>query len=266
METGMFKRLASIAILAVGFCLMGCNKPTPEQVAERTELLFQAIENDDMEQAKACIKSGANVNAMRWGKGPTPLLYAIRENRTEILKLLLESKADLNNEEYRTMPFPPLTLAISSKNYDIVAILIKYGADINKVDGYDRSPLALAAILGSTDIVNLLLKSGADVNAKDTEGSTVLMIACSRGYREIASLLIKFGADVNAKDEGCLTALMIASTWGHGEIVNLLLESCADVNAKDTNGLTALTYAKMAQPVTENQSVIKQLKAAGATE
>ena len=84
METGMFKRLASIAILAVGFCLIGCNKPTPEQVAERTSLLFRAIENDDMEQAKACIKAGANVNANQGGNGPTPLLYAIQKNRTEM--------------------------------------------------------------------------------------------------------------------------------------------------------------------------------------
>lgn len=56
-------RTAAFAALFLAvLCVPGHSVPTPEQRAERTNLLIQAIDNGNVEQAKACIKLGADVN------------------------------------------------------------------------------------------------------------------------------------------------------------------------------------------------------------
>ncbi|MDE7227497.1 MAG: hypothetical protein K2N31_04170 [Treponemataceae bacterium] len=50
------KSAVIIAVCMAVLCLPGYSEPTPEQIAERTKLLLQAIEYNDMEWAKLCIK------------------------------------------------------------------------------------------------------------------------------------------------------------------------------------------------------------------
>src|SRR4029077_16004397 len=109
--------------------------------------------------------------------GFTPLLYAARENCQACVKVLLDSKADIN------LPDPdgvsPLLLAIMNANWDLAKQLILAGADVNQWDIFGEAPLLTAVDLrnrvdggrGSIDptntvkgldIVNLLLERGAD--------------------------------------------------------------------------------------------------------
>ena len=131
-----------------------------------------------MEQAKLCIKTGADINGKivyRDNKYITPLLYAVQKNRIEIVKLLINAKVDMN------------------------ASIPEFG----------HTPITLAAQSGYTDIVNLLIKSGLDVNAKNYNGETAIMHVYDKN--NMAELLIKLGADVNAKDNNGSTALYFAN-------------------------------------------------------
>jgi ankyrin repeat protein len=106
--------------------------------------------------------------------GRNPLHKAIYQKYTDIIKLLLDSGADVNQCESNGMQTlfefnvvfdgaTPLIAAISKGNCSIVQILLEYGANINQCDYDNTSPLYLAIKGRNTQIVNLLLERGAEL-------------------------------------------------------------------------------------------------------
>lgn len=254
------KSTVVFAICMAVLCLPGYSEPTPEQEKERTELLIQAIENNNVERAKLCIKLGANVNAPTYresGKSSlttyktsdynvytyTVLIYAVEYNKSkDIIELLIKSGADVNANS--TFDKTALMFAAKNGNKDVADLLIKVGADVNAKDYFDYTALMFAAIEGHKDIVGLLINSSADVNAMNKYYyCTALMLAAENGYKDVVELLIKAGADVDAGFNSGFTALRYAVFEGHKDVVELLIKSGADVNAKDKGGLTALISA-----------------------
>ena len=199
----MLKKWTGIAMLAVGLCVTGC-KPSPEQVAERTKLLFEAIKSNDVEAAKSYIKAGANVNAKKDDEGTTPLIYAIQKDRDEMVDLLIKSKVDVNAKDSKR-EWPPIVWVLCSKDWEkrtrMLDMLIKANADLN--DG-----LSFVVERRRIDDIKFLTKSGANPNGKDSNGKTPLMYTYDMN---IASILIELGADINAKDNDGNTALMRAA-------------------------------------------------------
>lgn len=76
------------------------------------------------------------------------------------------------------------------------------------------TPLIEAASLGRTQIVAELLKAGAEVNARDDLGTTPLLAALKRGHIETAFVLLDYQADPNLATcvghGSCTTALRCA--------------------------------------------------------
>jgi hypothetical protein len=72
-------------------------------------------------------------------------------------------------------------LHIASRNGDIkiVKILIESGANINSVDNEGWTPLMRAAISGHSNIVAFLLENNADASKKNSIGQTVIISAAS---------------------------------------------------------------------------------------
>ncbi len=102
----------------------------------------------------------------------------------------------------------PLLDASTQGFMDIVMMLIKVGADINRQGSTkDGTPLMCAIEHGNMDIVKLLLASGADVNAQDNEGRTALMLAANHGQFEVVKNLVAAGADVHARGRSSKTAV-----------------------------------------------------------
>ena len=163
---------------------------------------------------------------------------------------------------------PPLIYAVQLGNKDMVALLIKHGADPNQkpeksaIAG-DDTPLIAAIEKSDPEIVTMLLQAGADLKATGTFGRTPLESACSKNAVAIMEILISRGADVNERvksERG--TVLMFAAANNLPDAVRLLLAKGADVTIKDERGFTALTYAKL----WKRQEIIELLKAHGATD
>jgi serine/threonine-protein phosphatase 6 regulatory ankyrin repeat subunit B len=67
--------------------------------------------------------------------------------------------------------------AVTNKwNMDIIALLLKYGAKVNKQDAKGRTALFYAFSSGNDDIVTLLIKAGANTEITDKNGQTYLEI------------------------------------------------------------------------------------------
>jgi hypothetical protein len=82
-----------------------------------------------------------------------------------------------------------LVLAAGHSNWDIVFLLLEFGADINSVDHEHRSPLHYAVLEEDIQIVKKLLEKGVDKRLSDSRGDTALSLAGKKGNSEIMALL-----------------------------------------------------------------------------
>ena len=208
---GTFRKSVLVfAVCLAVLCLPGYSEPTPEQVKERTQLLCEAINSNNVEQAKVCIKLGADVNAE---------VYNVRDSDW---KYYITTKKPYSDY----FVYTPLTYAVEhNKSKDIVELLIKAGADVNAkryIMNSFSTVLMLAASYGRIDIAELLIKAGADVNAENNTGSTALRVAAIEGYKDIVELLIKAGVNPNAKDSDGISVLDYAILHGRNDIADLL--------------------------------------------
>ena len=172
----------------------------------------------------------------------TGLLLAAQHGKLEIVKILLEKKADINatdSNEGET----PLMRACLNKHIDIIELLLNHNANINIKDNNGWNALMIACAKGHEKIAQTLINSHAEVNAQNLKGYTALMLACAKGHEKIVQTLINSHAEVNARNSKGYTALMIACEKGHEKTVQTLINSHAEVNAQDSKGQTAVILA-----------------------
>lgn len=143
---------------------------------------------------------------------------------------------------------PELIAAINRSDVAEVAKLLASGANPDSRGG-DQNATALSHAVhrGSVDIINLLIKHGADVN-KGEYGFTPLFWATNNGLREesgeMIKALVKGGAKIDAVDSQLNTALMNICRHKNGfGVASILLELGADKAKENKLGKNALTIA-----------------------
>ena len=166
---------------------------------------------DHLEIIKALLQHGANPNArvrdntltrtiftMQWffEDGATAFVRAAQSSDTELLKLLLEFKAD---------PF------LKTGNGDTA---LTAAGGIGWVEGvtYERSPQE------NVEAIRLLLDLGLDPNGANNEGRTPLMGAALKGRNAAVQLLVDRGARLETYDRGSrdtdkVGSLAAGHTW-----------------------------------------------------
>lgn len=172
------------------------------------------------------LSAGADPN-IRGRHGATPLLYAARAGKAEVVTLLIESGADIDVQE-QFMYASPLDSAATLGHFAVVEALLAAGAEVDIHSPYG-TPLHSAALSEHDDIAALLLQNGADVNAMGYGDSTALHLAAGAcgeediGRTEPADLLISHGAQINAIACDGTTPLDAAAQVGDEAMVALLL-------------------------------------------
>jgi uncharacterized protein len=154
-------------LLALGLLLL------PLAVSARTPLfneapLYQAIQADDVEAAKAALLQDPNANAIF--AGSPALVVAAEKASSGMVALLLDHKADANKTDWQGNT--ALMLAAGVGNEAIVQILINAGAGVDKINRQGMTALMLAAQEGNHECVKLLLAAGADKKVADFTGRT----------------------------------------------------------------------------------------------
>ena len=95
-------------------------------------------------------------------------------------------------------------------NKEIVRILLEAKADVNSGRRGGATPLMSAAIGGQCEVAKKLIEAGANINAQNNTGDTALFHAAEFGYLEVVKLLLENGAELTLRNNKGETALQAA--------------------------------------------------------
>jgi ankyrin repeat protein len=146
--------------------------------------------------AGALLKAGAAPEA-RNIRGETPVFMMVRQNRIEVLRLLIARGASVQSRN--NYGLTPLHRAVKEGSCEIAELLIENGAQVNAINDEGCTPLHFA---DSREMAALLLKRGAQINPRDNNGWTPLTKARivertlknNADIKELIDLLRRFGA------------------------------------------------------------------------
>jgi uncharacterized protein len=203
--------------------------------------IFEAIRNDDVEQARALVAANPSVGKQRDADGVSALLTALYYGRSAIADELVRPRPELDAFE-----------AAAYGDVDrLRALLVDDAAPANAWSPDGFQPLGLAVFFGHPDAARLLIEHGAEVNeparhahikAAPIHSATAAADADAR--LELTRLLLDHGAHVNAAQEGGFTPLHAAAQHGDLELARLLLDRGADPAAITDDGRSAAAIAR----------------------
>lgn len=79
---------------------------------------------------------------------------------------------------------------------EVIKLLIKFGAPVNKHMNSEQSPLTFAAIGNRISIALFLINHGANIEEVNNNGYTPLMEACRFGHKFMVEVLLRKGKHI----------------------------------------------------------------------
>ncbi|KAH7420232.1 ankyrin repeat-containing domain protein [Cadophora sp. MPI-SDFR-AT-0126] len=239
----------------------GANLNNPKGIIE------EAVNFNNVEALNWLLEQGVNPND-RSPKGHSALTTAIRENRPELVDLLLMRGADphVRGENWPlcmavakpqilkkllTVVKEPqafkgiMEMAVHADQLESVKMLIAAGVSVEDKNGGVFSPLTTAIREDHRPIVKYLLTDGgADVNSPGEHLPIVKSLRTYRGNEtEILELLLEHGADPNMMYRGW-NGVMQAVENGEADVLRLLARKAGvDLEVRDEMGRTVVEMA-----------------------
>jgi len=173
-------------------------------------------------------------------QGSTPLLLAAETSNYDVIKVLVEAKADPN------IPTDSGTTALmmtAGAGTDVqrqrepeervratqtAKFLVEHGANINVHGQFGWTAIHSAAYQGQNDILSYLVSKGGDINAKDDFGQTALSISLSVLTKEIGARRLQIPR--RYREDTAKLILALGATPLDKSGVNVVLQRSGDEN------------------------------------
>lgn len=225
-------------------------------VRDKSICLIDAIFDKNIDMAKNILDAGADANCHEEVEATSGLLLAAQKGDREMMKLLIERGAEINEPDRFGIP---LTCAFKLKDLEFIKYLIDKGANVNLLYGPDdcMTPI-MAAISGESadmvftiELVKLLLARGADpckIVAKNNFSPPLIAAVETKNF-ELVKLLVDNNADLHAQNYEGKTALDVARRKGPAEIFDFLSKKL------NRNVAVSISMAAQAESVDFNISL-----------
>ena len=148
---------------------------------------------------KMLLKRGVHPSASdRQGNNSLHRICVIGNNADgDFIEFLLSHGVSVNDKNKKGMT--PLHIACMTSRGDnkleIIKILLKHNADVNKEDNNETIPLQWASIKNNPETIKILIENGANINHQDIVGDTALHGAYALKASKNVQLLLANGAD-----------------------------------------------------------------------
>ena len=186
-------------------------------------------------------QESANITDYEGAEGGTGLIWAARNGKMDVVKLLLEMCDSAGSKQRIDVNFQSkggstaLHIAAAQGCYEMTRMLLEHGAKTEVLSASGASPLCLAIIADFPSKVSLLLDFNASTELRYVQSETCKYtpIACAMnlGKNAIVQILIDRGADVNATfshDGKIYTPLILSILRENATMIRLLLAGNAD--------------------------------------
>ncbi|XP_023315003.1 putative ankyrin repeat protein RF_0381 [Trichogramma pretiosum] len=183
--------------------------------------------------AKFLVKKGANVHNE---KDDQMLLHmAVKVRNARIVKLLLENEVNVNIFSDAD-GWTPLHCAVSERDHEIVDMLINCRAlvDQKELYGSQDTTLIMACNTGDIRIVRSILRGRPNIDAYNLWHQTALYLAAARGMKDIVTELLRCNPNPVINQEALSYAIQGCSA-NHQEIVNILLDHGYSLDSLNLN-------------------------------
>lgn len=203
--------------------------------------------------ALALIKMGSDVTKCSTNMGWNPLVIAAgnKPGDDQIANILLDKGASANSKTHYGLY--ALASACTHANLPLVQRLLKMGAEHTPAD-VGWPPAIAAAGSGNLELLQLIEKAGADLNRPlaPKNGFTALHHAVRNGKLEICAYLISKKVDINAMNNEGNTPLHLAAERDFAEICKLLITAGAQPSLENVSG-------KIASELTKDAALVKAI-------
>lgn len=223
--------ITSVMVIIIVICIY----PTLHSEYIRNQFL-QAVISGNKVVVCSMLKINRSLVNVYDKNGHTPLWFACKTSRFNIVKVLLSYGADPN-----AVHFDCTSPIFMVEDESIARLLIKHGADVNQRTHHDgEEPIHRLTALKQEKIIKLILHAGANVNAKTNRGATPLHIAARSGDSILCMLLLSYGAHVNTQQLDGDTALHQAVISDDYNTIQVLCKAGGNVLIKNSRGETAI--------------------------
>ena len=154
------------------------------------------------------------------------LLACSRAGHVAAAETALVRGARVNFRSVEELRSTPLVLACKNNRRDMVRLLLRKKAHLESTDDFGWTALMHAADRGFANITSQLLRKGADPNyLVSADGRHALSVAARQGRDKVATLLLEAQADPDLRhNENNYNALLEACHYGQVKVVRAILK------------------------------------------
>jgi len=151
--------------------------------------IFEATASGQMETVNKLLNQTPELLEAFSPDGFTLLGLAAYFGQTAIVQLLLEKGASASQASNNGMQIAPIHSAVAINSTEIVRLLLQYKVDVNAPQMQGVTALHSAVHRNNAEMIQLLIEHGANKQAKMDDGKTALDIATSEGHEQLIPLL-----------------------------------------------------------------------------
>ncbi len=217
---------------------------------DRTGYL-NVVESQHAEAVEAILKRGAKVESVSPDESWDGMIpKTIEHDNYDILDIIMKYGAN----KYGPTPSSPMPLnaaMIKAKDVKWAEYFItKYKVDVNHLGkartGGDVPAINDAAFWNNADGIKFLLRHGTNINLSTSQGINAIQMAAQHNSLEAAKYLIEQKANLNGYNSVFFNAISYAAVGYHLEMLELLVKSGADVDEVSKESPWAGPLARLA--------------------